>query len=832
MTQRANDFLKEIENLLEELEASHENIYQHSILSNLTSEDASFLSEMNSLSKSMLQGILHLGSLIDLVDEQLIRLLCKAFYGETTVEELEGTVNLDPSNPKFLKGCAEETRIFSALLIVYVSDQLIKLFKERYELDWVEIFENQKNLFDKKAEELLSKSHKGDRGKTKTLLTEGYYAKIANKNSKATTLLEIADRANAHKFLALPCVQRFIDRVWVNGMDSVVVVAPAPIRDQSENQENKVRPCSTCFQFYKRPRNIFVVHTVNKMNSVGEVEPAPISDAAENQESEVRSRSTCFQRFIDRVWVNGMNSVGEVEPVPISDAAENQESKVNEMNCVIEVEPAPISDAAESQESKAKTRSTCFQFYKRPRNTSMVNKMNSVGEVAPAPISDAAESQESKAKTRSTCFQFYKRPRNTSMVNEMNCVIEVEPAPISDAAKIKERKGRQRSTCFQFYKRPRNIFVVHTLFYLLYMVLYGLFLQYMYSLGRSFENSEINWKLIGWAFGLIFWQLTFIWETYVVEVRGSSLSYSSLYWNYHRYTLLHWIFLVINTIPLAILFICTMLYEKHRIEITPKKEWLILWYEFFFYLNFIYTSLRSLLILTIVPFFGTIIFTIENMFKTFFKFAPVIIMFWLVYSTVQLSLTDVTSDKNFVWAMFIHGAFELVQDTQDETKSGSIQSVGNVKCPDETQSVLGKQCFLRRGMAPVVLFFYIMGASVLVINILTTLINKKYDDAEARASHHWNSRKLRRTMLYQRSHLPPPFNIFVDFGAFLIGLCGGEGINKLRGLKEKNSYRHCYLRARFQTLPMLGIACVAGIPWASTSSSNIENGNGNQNDNK
>ncbi|CAJ0953805.1 unnamed protein product, partial [Mesorhabditis belari] len=429
--------------------------------------------------------------------------------------------------------------------------------------------------------------------------------------------------------------------------------------------------------------------------------------------------------------------------------------------------------------------------------------MNSVKKVeVGGPIRDATENRERAAIPQGVTEPLIAAQRmeatalsNTTTTSTFETVIERAP----------------------FYKRPRNIFVVHTLFYLLYMVLYGLFLQYMYSLGRNFENSEINWKLIGWAFGLLFWQLTFIWETYVVEVRGSSLSYSSLYWNYHRYTLLHWIFLVINTIPLAILFICTLLDSYQRIQITPKKEWLILFYEFFFYLNFIYTSLRSLLILTISSFFGTIIFTIENMFKTFFKFAPVIIVFWLVYSTVQLSLTDVTSDKNFVWAMFIHGAFELVQDTQDETKNGSIQSVGNVECPNETQSVLGKQCFLRRGMAPVVLFFYIMGASVLVINILTTLINQQYDDAQARASHHWNSRKLRRTMLYQKSHLPPPFNIFVDFGAYLIGLCSGEGINKLRRLKEKNSDQHCY-SAKVQTPP-------------ATSSSNIESGNGNQNDN-
>ncbi|CAJ0953625.1 unnamed protein product, partial [Mesorhabditis belari] len=396
----------------------------------------------------------------------------------------------------------------------------------------------------------------------------------------------------------------------------------------------------------------------------------------------------------------------------------------------------------------------CYRDPTKPKPGRVANKL--LSEANPVSVTSLLEIAD-----RANASKFLAHPCAQRFVDELwEKGEKVKDTNPEKGAKNEERQGlaasaekgnpstddKKRTPFFT----PRRLFRAHAAFYLLFLLLYGLSLQHLHLIGENFAIQRTHW-LTWCAYGLLGWQMTFIWETFVINDYAHD-DYWSFLWKYRsfqRYAYLQIWLLIITVVFLFVAHIAILLESDPSLPFEGRGVLIVL-YEFFFYINFIYCSLRSLLFMASTPFFGTIIITIETMSRTFYRFFPLIFVFWLIYSVVQNSLLGTSWGFDSPWAMFIHGAFELMQDTQDDTKFGNVSMVGKAGCENKGNSsedwVLQAQCWLRRGLSPLLLFCYI----------------KHYDEAYARADDLWNSRRLRRALFYQRAHFPPPLNIVVD----------------------------------------------------------------------
>ncbi|CAJ0578670.1 unnamed protein product, partial [Mesorhabditis spiculigera] len=329
--------------------------------------------------------------------------------------------------------------------------------------------------------------------------------------------------------------------------------------------------------------------------------------------------------------------------------------------------------------------------------------------------------------------------------------------------------GLKRRRFWAFHTSPCAKFAWHTLFYLAYVVFFTFFinqLQYLESV------VNIVTALAGWLF---FWQLMFpieAWFEYILHNRGKQEFNSHIWkfvWNNHKTTLIHTLIMLLN----AGAFILPLILDNDRTKwmstsfaIPSTRVENIRYYslslaEALFTISFMFSSLRVLRVLIVDPFFGTIVMTIRKMVRLFIYFFVILGTFWFVYGWCQMALQTTKRNKpkyGIMWNLFINGAFELFGELSDPIRQGEL----NCTDIDPEGVITGStiQCQFRSWMVPLILFIYTMTTSILIINILTTLVNQKYEDVSDRAEQNLRTLRYKRMLEYEsKPFFPAPLTL-------------------------------------------------------------------------
>ncbi|VDP15169.1 unnamed protein product [Heligmosomoides polygyrus] len=165
--------------------------------------------------------------------------------------------------------------------------------------------------------------------------------------------------------------------------------------------------------------------------------------------------------------------------------------------------------------------------------------------------------------------------------------------------------------------------------------------------------------------------------------------------------------------------------------------------DFTFYLSFVYATIRSLRILNVDAFFGSIVLMIRKMFAILLKFLFVFLVFWFTYAVCHISLaghykeTPNITDITLPWLLFINGAFEIFGEADDEDKTGNVSDCtqASFNWDDITESSV--QCWFKTTMVPIVLFSYMLVSSIMLVNLVTALLTKKYEEVSRYSHIYW-----------------------------------------------------------------------------------------------
>ncbi|VDL77244.1 unnamed protein product [Nippostrongylus brasiliensis] len=189
--------------------------------------------------------------------------------------------------------------------------------------------------------------------------------------------------------------------------------------------------------------------------------------------------------------------------------------------------------------------------------------------------------------------------------------------------------------------------------------------------------------------------------------------------------------------------------------------------DFTFYLSFVYATIRSLRILNVDSFFGSIVLMIRKMLEILIKFLFVFLVFWFTYAVCHISLaghykeTPNITDITLPWLLFINGAFEIFGEADDEDKTGNVSDCtqANFNWDDITETSV--QCWFKTTMVPIVLFSYMLVSSIMLVNLVTALLTKKYEEVSRYSHIYWKYKLYERLVEYEEKlWVPSPFSIF------------------------------------------------------------------------
>ncbi|CAJ0915725.1 unnamed protein product, partial [Mesorhabditis belari] len=245
------------------------------------------------------------------------------------------------------------------------------------------------------------------------------------------------------------------------------------------------------------------------------------------------------------------------------------------------------------------------------------------------------------------------------------------------------------------------------------------------------------------------WMLFSLWQMfYLVDIFCQYLSFSQrkrlskpgshanglykFFWKDRAYTTL-----MLGLMVVSYLFVCLVLLlssmdflsfgsESKKLAAIFEiiKFYALLFYEVFFFLNFIFAALWTLRVLTVFPKLSAIVMTIKKMLELSANFLLVSLFFWVAYGLCQVSLRGINSESSIQWSLFSNGAFEIFGELDEKVKNGEVNCTMPLSWITFQANEL--QCAFRQWMIPVFLFLYTIITSVLIVNILTVLIGQYY----------------------------------------------------------------------------------------------------------
>ncbi|WKY07020.1 hypothetical protein Q1695_006867 [Nippostrongylus brasiliensis] len=187
--------------------------------------------------------------------------------------------------------------------------------------------------------------------------------------------------------------------------------------------------------------------------------------------------------------------------------------------------------------------------------------------------------------------------------------------------------------------------------------------------------------------------------------------------------------------------------------------------DLLFHVSFLFATVSMIRYLSVFYFFSVLTFLLRRMVRTLGKFLLIFVIFWVIFAVCHISIAEeyaVRSNHSLAWMIFQNGAFEIFGEVDDEDKVGTVTG-----CEDTTwQSVwtantTEMRCLLRSSLIPITVFTYMLVASIMLVNLLTALLSKEYDDASGgRSDVYWRYENYFLLTTYEsKLWLPPPLSL-------------------------------------------------------------------------
>ncbi|RCN32244.1 hypothetical protein ANCCAN_21950 [Ancylostoma caninum] len=95
----------------------------------------------------------------------------------------------------------------------------------------------------------------------------------------------------------------------------------------------------------------------------------------------------------------------------------------------------------------------------------------------------------------------------------------------------------------------------------------------------------------------------------------------------------------------------------------------------------------------------------------------------------------VRSNHSLAWMMFQNGAFEIFGEVDDEDKVGSVTGCEDITWKSIwTANISDVRCLFRSTLIPITVFTYMLVASIMLVNLLTALLSKEYEEVSGGGS--------------------------------------------------------------------------------------------------
>uniref|UniRef100_A0A8R1HWS3 Ion transport domain-containing protein n=1 Tax=Caenorhabditis japonica TaxID=281687 RepID=A0A8R1HWS3_CAEJA len=198
----------------------------------------------------------------------------------------------------------------------------------------------------------------------------------------------------------------------------------------------------------------------------------------------------------------------------------------------------------------------------------------------------------------------------------------------------------------------------------------------------------------------------------------------------------------------------------------PIRAFAIIAADLFFYFSFVFATLRLMKIANVDAFFGSIVLMIKKMIPIMVKFMFVFMVFWFTYAVCHISLaghlksTPNITDVVWPWLIFSSGAFEIFGEADEEDKLGTVSKCSSAPLNWDVLTDSSVQCWFKTSMIPVFLFCYMLVSSVLLVNLVTALLSKKYEDIDKVSHIYWKYKLYSRLIEYEEKlWIPAPLSL-------------------------------------------------------------------------
>ncbi|KAK6041152.1 hypothetical protein COOONC_21343 [Cooperia oncophora] len=120
------------------------------------------------------------------------------------------------------------------------------------------------------------------------------------------------------------------------------------------------------------------------------------------------------------------------------------------------------------------------------------------------------------------------------------------------------------------------------------------------------------------------------------------------------------------------------------------------------------------------------------------KFLFIFVIFWVIFAVCHISMAEeyaVRSNHSLAWMMFQNGAFEIFGEVDDEDKIGTVTGCADISWRSMwTASTSDMRCLFRTALIPITVFTYMLVASIMLVNLLTALLSKEYEEVSGGGS--------------------------------------------------------------------------------------------------
>nr|CDJ81903.1 Hypothetical protein CBG01637 [Haemonchus contortus] len=158
-------------------------------------------------------------------------------------------------------------------------------------------------------------------------------------------------------------------------------------------------------------------------------------------------------------------------------------------------------------------------------------------------------------------------------------------------------------------------------------------------------------------------------------------------------------------------------------------------------------------------------YMLRRMIRTLGKFLLIFVIFWVIFAVCHISMAEeyaVRSNHSLAWMMFQNGAFEIFGEVDDEDKVGTVTGCADISWRSMwSANTADMRCLFRSALIPITVFTYMLVASIMLVNLLTALLSKEYEEVSGGGSAvYWKYENYFLLATYEsKLWLPPPLSL-------------------------------------------------------------------------